>query len=135
MTLLVYAVVFFVCLVTYRNFKAAVCVVTPLVLTSVLCEALMAKMGIGIKVATLPVIAVGVGIGVDYGIYIYNKLVYYREEMGHKLTSAYYRTPEHNWKSGLFYRYYPVHRRRHMGLFTHQIPGGYGIFVNLHVPV
>ncbi len=92
LTLLVYAVVFFVCLVTYRNFKAAVCVVTPLVLTSVLCEALMAKMGIGIKVATLPVIAVGVGIGVDYGIYIYNKLVYYREELGHKLTSAYYRT-------------------------------------------
>ena len=92
LTLLVYAVVFFVCLVTYRNFKAAICVVTPLVLTSVLCEALMAKMGIGIKVATLPVIAVGVGIGVDYGIYIYNKLVYYREERGHKLAPAYYRT-------------------------------------------
>ena len=92
LTILVYVVVFLVCLITYRNLKGAICVVTPLVLTSVLCEALMAKMGIGIKVATLPVIAVGVGIGVDYGIYIYNKLIYYRDKMGHKLTPAYYRT-------------------------------------------
>ena len=91
LTLVVYAVVFLVCVVTYRSFRGAVCVVTPLVLTSVLCEALMAKVGIGIKVATLPVIAVGVGIGVDYGIYIYNKLLYYRAE-GHNLTAAYYRT-------------------------------------------
>ena len=92
LTLLVYVVVFLVCVITYRNLKAAIAVVTPLALTSVLCEALMAKMGIGIKVATLPVIAVGVGIGVDYGIYIYNKLVYYRDVQGHKLTPAYYRT-------------------------------------------
>jgi uncharacterized protein len=91
LTLLVYAVVFLVCLITYRDFKGALCVVTPLFLTSVLCEALMAKMGIGVKVATLPVIAVGVGIGVDYGIYIYNKLLYYRDQ-GYNLTAAYYRT-------------------------------------------
>jgi len=92
LTILIYAVVFLVCLVTYRNFKAAICVVSPLVLTSVLCEALMAQMGIGIKVATLPVIAVGVGIGVDYGIYIYNKLVFYRDKEGHRLTPAFFRT-------------------------------------------
>ena len=92
LTILVYVVVFLVCLVTYRNLKGAICVVTPLVLTSVLCEALMAKMGIGIKVATLPVIAVGVGIGVDYGIYIYNRLIYFRDVEGHRLNVAYYRT-------------------------------------------
>jgi uncharacterized protein len=91
LTILVYAVVFLTCLITYRSLRAAICVVTPLALTSVLCEALMAKMGIGIKVATLPVIAVGVGIGVDYGIYIYQKLVFYRNQ-GHRLTPAYYRT-------------------------------------------
>lgn len=92
LTLLVYAAVFLTCLITYRNFKAAVCVVTPLALTSVLCEAVMAITGIGVKVATLPVIAVGVGIGVDYGIYIYNKLSYYRNTKGYSLSSAYYRT-------------------------------------------
>ena len=43
-------------------------------LTSILCQALMALLGIGVKVATLPVIALGVGIGVDYGIYIYSRL-------------------------------------------------------------
>ena len=46
-------------------------------LTSVLCQALMAWLGIGVKVATLPVIALGVGIGVDYGIYIYSRLESY----------------------------------------------------------
>ena len=92
LTLLVYAAVFLTCLITYRSFKAAICVVAPLTITSVLCEAVMTMAGIGIKVATLPVIAVGVGIGVDYGIYIYNKLVYYRDEQGHNLKTAYYRT-------------------------------------------
>jgi predicted RND superfamily exporter protein len=44
--------------------------VLPLVLTSVLCEALMVLLGMGVKVATLPVIALGVGIGVDYALYV-----------------------------------------------------------------
>ncbi len=91
LTLLVYGVVIFVCVVTYRSVRGALCVCIPLCLTSILCEALMAKMGIGVKVATLPVIAVGVGIGVDYGIYIYNKLFFYRTQ-GHPLKAAYYRT-------------------------------------------
>ena len=42
----------------------------PLVLTSILCEALRVALGIGVKVATLPVIALGVGIGVDYALYL-----------------------------------------------------------------
>jgi len=91
MTIIVYSIVFFVCLITYRSWRAAICVVTPLFVTSVLCEALMTKLGIGIKVATLPVIAVGVGIGVDYGIYIYNKLRFYLDE-GQRLAKAYYNT-------------------------------------------
>ena len=70
----VYGVVSFLCLITFRSFAAVICIVTPLALTSVLCEALMAQLGIGIKVATLPVIALGVGIGVDYGIYIYSQV-------------------------------------------------------------
>jgi uncharacterized protein len=90
MTVLVFGVIFVVCVLTFRSLRGAICVVLPLYLTSVLCEALMAKMGIGIKVATLPVIAVGVGIGVDYGIYMFNKYRYYREA-GFDLTTAYYK--------------------------------------------
>jgi predicted RND superfamily exporter protein len=44
--------------------------VVPLAVTSILCEALMVILGIGVKVATLPVIALGVGIGVDYALYL-----------------------------------------------------------------
>lgn len=91
MLILVYAVVSLLCLVTFRSIRAVICIVTPLGLTSILCEALMAQLGIGIKVATLPVIALGVGIGVDYGIYIYTKLEKLLIE-GLPLQEAYFET-------------------------------------------
>jgi predicted RND superfamily exporter protein len=60
----------------------------PLLLTSVLAEALMVLLGIGVKVATLPVIALGVGIGVDYAIYVVSVLL--RElRAGRALVAAY----------------------------------------------
>jgi len=70
MLLLVYAAVIVLCFITFRSWRAVVVAVVPLVLTSVLCEALMVGLGIGVKVATLPVIALGVGIGVDYALYL-----------------------------------------------------------------
>jgi len=88
---LVFSVVILVCLLTYRSLAAAICIIFPLYLTTVLSEALMAKLGIGIKVATLPVIAVGVGIGVDYGIYIYTKLKSFLDQ-GQDLHTAYFNT-------------------------------------------
>ncbi len=91
MTIFVYSVVFLVCLIIFRSFWGAICVLVPLFITSILCEAIMAKMGIGIKVATLSVIAVGVGVGVDYGIYIFNKFRYYLEH-NYPISEAYYNT-------------------------------------------
>jgi predicted RND superfamily exporter protein len=74
----VYGIVVFMCWITFNySMGAVICVVTPLVLTSILCEALMTLFGMGVKVGTLPVIALGVGIGVDYGIYIYSKMQEY----------------------------------------------------------
>ncbi len=66
----VYAAVVALAFVTFRSWRAVVVAVLPLMLTSVLAEALMVVLGIGVKVATLPVIALGVGIGVDYALYI-----------------------------------------------------------------
>ncbi|MFZ6049717.1 RND family transporter [Pseudomonas sp. CR3202] len=66
----VYLAVTVFCLITFRSWRATLVALLPLVLTSVLCEALMVVMGIGVKVATLPVIALGVGIGVDYALYL-----------------------------------------------------------------
>jgi predicted RND superfamily exporter protein len=84
----VYAAVVALCLVTFRSWRAVVCAVVPLVLTSVLCEALMVWLGIGIKVATLPVIALGVGIGIDYALYVMSILLA-RQQAGDTLREAY----------------------------------------------
>ncbi|OYD60077.1 UNVERIFIED_ORG: hypothetical protein BDU10_9402 [Burkholderia sp. CF145] len=69
MLFLVYGAVMLLCLVTFRSWRAVIVAVVPLVITSILCEALMVMLGIGVKVATLPVTALGVGIGVDYALY------------------------------------------------------------------
>ncbi|MAD54550.1 MULTISPECIES: RND family transporter [unclassified Idiomarina] len=74
MLLWVYGVVIFLCLITFRSLRTVACIVLPLAFTTVMSQGLMAVLGIGVKVATLPVIALGVGIGVDYGIYIYSKV-------------------------------------------------------------
>jgi predicted RND superfamily exporter protein len=66
----VYAAVSVLCGIAFRSWRAIVVAVLPLMLTSILAEALMVMLGIGLKVATLPVIALGVGIGVDYSLYL-----------------------------------------------------------------
>jgi predicted RND superfamily exporter protein len=58
--------------------------------TSILCEALMVWLNIGVKVATLPVIALGVGIGVDYALYVMSILLGHLRQ-GASLSEAYYR--------------------------------------------
>jgi len=70
MLLYVYAAVIVLCFITFRSWRAVVVAIVPLIVTSVLAEALMVVLGIGVKVATLPVIALGVGIGVDYSLYL-----------------------------------------------------------------
>ncbi|PTD95951.1 efflux RND transporter permease subunit [Pseudothauera lacus] len=62
------------CYMEFRSHTATLCIVLPLSIVAVLCNALMATLGIGLKVPTLPVIALGVGVGVDYGIYIYERM-------------------------------------------------------------
>ncbi|MBB2497418.1 efflux RND transporter permease subunit [Aquipseudomonas ullengensis] len=65
-----YGAVALLCFITFRSWRAVVVALIPLIITSILCEALMVVLNIGIKVATLPVIAVGVGVGVDYALYL-----------------------------------------------------------------
>jgi uncharacterized protein len=87
--LLVYAAVLVLCLVTFRSWRATLCAVLPLMLTSILCEALMVWLNIGVKVATLPVVALGVGIGVDYALYILS-VTLANLRSGKSLSEAYY---------------------------------------------
>jgi len=90
MLLMVYAAVSLLCFITFKSWRAVLCAVLPLALTSVLCEALMVKLGIGVKVATLPVIALGVGIGVDYALYVISVTLTHLRQ-GKSLSEAYYR--------------------------------------------
>jgi hypothetical protein len=74
MLLWIFAAIILLCLITFRSLRATLCIVIPLALVSVLAYALMTMLEIGLKISTLPVVALGVGIGVDYGIYIYSRL-------------------------------------------------------------
>jgi predicted RND superfamily exporter protein len=98
---LVYVWVAVMCMITFRSLPATICIVLPLILTSIMGNALMAFLGIGMKVATLPVIALGVGIGVDYGIYIYSRLESFLRA-GLPLQEAYYQTLKSTGKAVLF---------------------------------
>jgi predicted RND superfamily exporter protein len=70
MHFVLYGAVILLCFLTFRSWRATLVAIIPLILTSILCEALMVWLNIGIKVAVLPVIAVGVGVGVDYALYL-----------------------------------------------------------------
>ena len=51
----------------------------------------MVSLGMGVKVATLPVIALGVGIGVDYALYVLS-VILARMRAGDTLAQAYYQS-------------------------------------------
>ena len=85
----IFGALFLMCMVTFRSLRATLCILIPLGIVSILCEALMPMLGIGLKVSTLPVIALGVGVGVDYGIYLYDRLEVHLEE-GMELSRAFF---------------------------------------------
>jgi len=91
MLALVYAVVIVFCFIAFRSWRAVLCAVIPLVVTSILSQALMVWLNIGITVATLPVLALGVGIGVDYALYVLSILLGFLRA-GLSLSQAYYET-------------------------------------------
>ena len=91
MLVYVFSAIFLLCLVSFRSLGATLCIVLPLALVSLLAYALMNQLQIGLKVNTLPVVALGVGIGVDYGIYIFARFQSLLRE-GKTLLDAYYTT-------------------------------------------
>ena len=89
------------CLLTFRSLRLTLCVLLPLALVTVLCNALMAMLDIGLKVNTLPVVALGVGVGVDYGIYLFERIKHEMQE-GMKLTDAYVEALKQRGTASLF---------------------------------
>ena len=87
----VFLAVALLCLVSFRSLAATACIIIPLAVVSVFAYALMALLQIGLKISTLPVVALGVGIGVDYGIYIFGRVRYFLGR-GYTFSDAYAHT-------------------------------------------
>ncbi|HET7811821.1 MAG TPA: MMPL family transporter [Steroidobacteraceae bacterium] len=87
----VFAAVILMCLLTFRSLLGTLLVFLPLALVSILVYAVMAIVGIGLKVNTLPMVALGAGIGVDYGIYLWSRMQEYLES-GDSVHDAYLKT-------------------------------------------
>ncbi|MDX1496222.1 MAG: efflux RND transporter permease subunit [Salinisphaeraceae bacterium] len=98
----VYAVIILFLWMSWRSISGVICVTIPLYLVSQMAYAVMATLDIGMKVATLPVIALAVGIGVDYGIYIYATLREGYKDFHLSLEDAMYRTLRKTGKAVLF---------------------------------
>ena len=88
MLFFLYGAVTLLCFVAFRSWRAVVVAVVPLVIVSAICEALMVRLDIGMKVATLPVIALGVGVGVDYALYLLSVQLF-QQRRGRTLREAY----------------------------------------------
>ncbi|HJO23070.1 MAG: MMPL family transporter [bacterium] len=71
---LIFAVIFVLHSVTYRSSLSGGIILLQIATATLLSLAYMALRGVGLNVHTLPVQAVGVGIGVDYAIYIVDRI-------------------------------------------------------------
>jgi len=72
---LLFFTVFLLSLLTYRSFVAAVIVMIPSAIAHPLAEAVMYLFGIDFNINSLPVAAIGIGIGIDYGYYVLSRIL------------------------------------------------------------
>ena len=98
----IFGAIVLLCWLTFRTWRAVLCIMVPLTIVSILCNALMALLGIGLKVPTLPVIALGVGVGVDYGIYLFERLQHEIGEKGSSLREAFYQAMRQRGTAAVF---------------------------------
>lgn len=73
----VLSIVFLFLLVTFRSFVAGILLIIPLILSNIIAESYMVIRGIGLTIHILPLAAIGLSLGIDFGVYLYNR---YREE-------------------------------------------------------
>jgi hypothetical protein len=71
---LIFFVIFVLHSVTYRSVPSGAIILLQISTATLLSLAYMALRGVGLNINTLPVQAVGVGIGVDYAIYIVDRI-------------------------------------------------------------
>ena len=129
---LLYAAVFLMCLLSFRNPLAALCIVLPLVLVTELGHSLMVYLDIGKKVNTLTRararrrhrrrlrdLHLRAHARIDAAGPLADRFVFHRAE-------------DHRHRH-LLHRADARRRRRHVGVFRSQIPGRHGRAADLHV--
>lgn len=67
-------VIFVLCSFAYRSVWAAVILLIPVNLANAILTSVMVVSGMGLDVNSLPIMAVGIGIGIDYGIYMLSRI-------------------------------------------------------------
>jgi uncharacterized protein len=77
---LVLATVFLLSYLTYRSLAGALIVMIPSIVAQPLTEAIMYWNDIDMNINSLPIAAIGIGIGIDYGYYVLSRIT---EEYGH----------------------------------------------------
>ena len=68
------AVILFTCSVAYGSILAGILLLIPVNLSNLMLGSVMVLMGIGLDVNTLPIAAIGIGVGIDYGIYLLSRI-------------------------------------------------------------
>jgi hypothetical protein len=69
-TLAAFGAVFLCCALAFRSLTAGLLFLVPVIVANYMTYALMGAFGIGLDLNALPVVAIGVGLGVDYGLYV-----------------------------------------------------------------
>jgi len=72
---LILSVVFILSYLTYWSVTGALIVMLPSLVAQPMSEAVMYWLGIDMNINSLPVAAVGIGIGIDYGYYVLSRIV------------------------------------------------------------
>ncbi len=67
-------VILLTCSFAYRSLVAGILLLIPVNLSNMLLEAVMVLMDIGLDVNSLPIAAIGIGVGIDYGIYLLSRI-------------------------------------------------------------
>jgi len=62
------------CSLAYRSIVAGLLLLLPVNLANVMLTAAMSVFGLGLDVNTLPILAIGIGVGIDYGIYLQTRI-------------------------------------------------------------
>ncbi|EWS58111.1 efflux transporter, putative, hydrophobe/amphiphile efflux-3 (HAE3) family [Methylibium sp. T29-B] len=62
------------CSLAYRSIVAGLLLLIPVNLANTMLTAAMSLAGLGLDVNTLPILAIGIGVGIDYGIYLLTRI-------------------------------------------------------------